>query len=495
MCDFDLGERALAGQVFEITAKGFASVNWRLFEDDFEFVFSEEHVCRVNCLMAEFLSPRISRIRRSDRVYVRYVFEGMEDTASECLRTFEAMVECAKSGRPLQLEGLRFRTLVGIARELENSELLSRLLSMADMSDLTMKKTLSLLPLCASLVRDDLEIFSKVFDFAASHFSEIHMDELADLGVGVVETILCNKNLQIDDEDSLYRTIRALMEKDLKFSGLLGCVFFEYLSEASIRDVTYFIGCYLLDGISGSVWLRIARRLLLTPTATPPESCESRDPTTIVDNVSRPVAQTEVSGLQRMDAPHSYVWQTTPPPSCEGDLFSIRIPFESNPLGGIIAHLTRDCGGNVHDMNIVACSSDDVYTQNPQYHAKYAADLGSNTYFKSNNRPNSWICYDFKDHRVSISSYTLRSARDGRDSLQSWSLEVSDDGQNWTKIDQRTKDTSLNGPMAMCRFEPTQARPKRMVRYVRLRQTGESRASDGTFYFSLSAFEIFGRFK
>ena len=492
MCDFDLGERVLEGQVFEITAKGFGSVNWRLHEDDFEFVFSEEHVCRVNCLMAEFLSPRISRIRRADGGYVRYVFEGMEDTASECLKTFNVLVECAKSGKPLQLEGLSFKTLLGIARELENSELLSRLLSMVDMSDLTMKKTLSLLSLCASLARDDLGIFSTVFDFAASHFSEIHADELAELGVGVVESILCNEKLQIVDEDSLYRTIRALMEKDLEFSSLLGCVFFEYLSEESIRDATQFIGWYLLDGISGPVWRRIAKRLLLTPTATSPGSYESRDPAAITDSVSS-VASHEISKPRA--APLSYVWQTTPPPSSERNPSSIPIPFQSDPLDGIIAHLARDCGGNVHDMNIVSCSSDDVYTQNPHYHAKYAADLTSNTYFKSNNRPNSWICYDFKDHRVSISSYTLRSAPDGRDNLQSWVLEVSDDGLNWTQIDQRTNDTRLNGPMFVYHIKPTQARPKRMFKYVRLRQTGKSCASDDTFYFSLSAFEIFGRFQ
>ena len=58
--------------------------------------------------------------------------------------------------------GLSFRTQLGIAREL-----LSRLLSMVDLNDLTMKKRLSLLPLCASLAHDDLGMLSTVFYFAA----------------------------------------------------------------------------------------------------------------------------------------------------------------------------------------------------------------------------------------------------------------------------------------------------------------------------------------
>lgn len=54
-----------------------------------------------------------------------------------------------------------------------------------------------------------------------------------------------------------------------------------------------------------------------------------------------------------------------------------------------------------------------------------------------------WIQYDFKDRRIQINSYTIKSANRG-DRIKSWKIEISDDGNSWRKIDERNDVTELN---------------------------------------------------
>lgn len=51
--------------------------------------------------------------------------------------------------------------------------------------------------------------------------------------------------------------------------------------------------------------------------------------------------------------------------------------------------------------------------------------------------------YDFKDRRIQINSYTIKSANRG-DRIKSWKIEISDDGNSWRKIDERNDVTELN---------------------------------------------------
>jgi hypothetical protein len=53
---------------------------------------------------------------------------------------------------------------------------------------------------------------------------------------------------------------------------------------------------------------------------------------------------------------------------------------------GIIAHLTRECGGNVHDRHVVdvTCASfeKETYEANPNYAAENTTDLGGDSDFQ-----------------------------------------------------------------------------------------------------------------
>ena len=71
----------------------------------------------------------------------------------------------------------------------------------------------------------------------------------------------------------------------------------------------------------------------------------------------------------------------------------------SKPLDGVIAYLTRECGGNVHDKGIVnvTASSLNPHVNSSEYQLKNVVDMGTNTRYWSNNEKNTWICYDFNE--------------------------------------------------------------------------------------------------
>jgi hypothetical protein len=78
---------------------------------------------------------------------------------------------------------------------------------------------------------------------------------------------------------------------------------------------------------------------------------------------------------------------------------------------GIIAHLTRECRGNVHDRQVVAVTagSSDETAANDNDDSKKVADLEIVSHFYSVYREkkegishtrNNWVCYDFKERRI-----------------------------------------------------------------------------------------------
>jgi hypothetical protein len=127
---------------------------------------------------------------------------------------------------------------------------------------------------------------------------------------------------------------------------------------------------------------------------------------------------------------------------CDGDEVVL------NVTDGIIAHLTRECGGNVHDCHVIDVTSglfeketrganpySGAYCNNRFYVAKNVADLGTDPHFYSAYRRedediphtrNNWICYDFRERRIVPTRYIIRTNWHGRGGrhLKSWLVET-----------------------------------------------------------------------
>ena len=101
---------------------GFGSVDWST-DKPFSFVFGE-NVVHVHPILAEFLSPRVSRLRRRDPSVDRYVFQEGSNCA---YRAFEEFVSLLRQGKPLQWQFTSIETMLRVAEELENQEIASYL--------------------------------------------------------------------------------------------------------------------------------------------------------------------------------------------------------------------------------------------------------------------------------------------------------------------------------------------------------------------------------
>jgi hypothetical protein len=178
---------------------------------------------------------------------------------------------------------------------------------------------------------------------------------------------------------------------------------------------------------------------------------------------------------------------------------------------GIIAHLTRECGGDVHDRHVVDITSGSFETEsyganphsgawnnNPNYAAKNAADLETNSYFHSAYRGykgeiphtrNNWICYDFKKRRIVPTHYTIRTNEDGTGSyhLKSWLVETSADGKSWREVAHEEDNKQLNGRCFTATFAVVGGGECRFIRLVNI---GRNHHEDDQL--NISAWEIFG---
>jgi hypothetical protein len=178
---------------------------------------------------------------------------------------------------------------------------------------------------------------------------------------------------------------------------------------------------------------------------------------------------------------------------------------------GIIAHLTRECGGNVHDRHVVdvTCGSFEkeieganphsgAYDDNPDWAAKHAADLETDSVFcsacrgKEEDIPhtrNNWMCYNFKERRIVPTHYTIRTHGydPGGSHLKSWLVETSVDGENWRKVAREEDNEQLNGSFLTATFPVADGGECRFIRLVNI-----GRDHHGSDSLNMSAWEIFG---
>jgi hypothetical protein len=167
---------------------------------------------------------------------------------------------------------------------------------------------------------------------------------------------------------------------------------------------------------------------------------------------------------------------------------------------GIIAHLTRKCGGNVHDRRVVDVTSGsfEKETESASNVARNAADLENVPIFQSAYRdsseniphtPNNWICYNFKQRRIVPSHYAIRTywGDPGGGHLKTWLVEMSADGKNWREVAREEDNEQLNGGYFTGTFAVAGGEECCFIRLVNI-----GRNHYGDDQLAISAWEIFG---
>lgn len=138
----------------------------------------------------------------------------------------------------------------------------------------------------------------------------------------------------------------------------------------------------------------------------------------------------------------------------------------------------------------VSFSSKESYSGVPKVLFQYD---NLNNYFISNNKPNSWISFEFKKHQVILTGYTIRSEKSnstGGNHLKTWVIEGSNDGSNWSIIDEERDNAFLNGSNYVHAFQ-IKNQSNQEYKYVRLKMTAPNWGNQN--YLLLNSIEFYGQ--
>ena len=153
-------------------------------------------------------------------------------------------------------------------------------------------------------------------------------------------------------------------------------------------------------------------------------------------------------------------------------------PLFPPKLDGLIAALTLECGGNVHDNGIVNAIADYSYQWDGK--ARYALEFRKWCVPREDKNA-SRICLDFKDRTVTPTGYSVDSRH-----LTSLVVEVSNDGYMWTEID---RHNDLTDARQIAHFDISHVQRGRF-KFFRLRAT-EDNCSDSK-KVQIKSLEVFG---
>ena len=401
-----------------------------------KFVFTvgdKDYECGVS--QACFLSGKVSRLLMSDSTahYMEVDIDDGNDSFEDFLRLGE--------GYSIKVDDGNRESLKSISYLLENLEVYSAVVGFELRKEaVSVENVLRRLETKVHYCLDCSEEIS----FFASHFYEFDADSVSSLDVCDLERILCASELKLKDENSLVDMIVHLCERDEEYHTLFRYVQIEYVD---LSHLNIFLEHVYPDRVDSYIWERICDCLR-------GQFCSDCKPLPHRLHDSR---------FERQD--ETFVFT-------KGQLFS-----------GIMSHLSKECGGNVHEkgvMNITASgeSSGSCYQ---------VTDYGWRCNFWTDAKESSWICFDFKDRTVELTSYSLKMNTDLNYRLLHWIIEGSTDGSKWEAIDERNVPDakgSSNEDNYSCSGTGV------AFRYIRIRQIGKNnRGSEPLF---LNAIEFFG---
>jgi len=155
--------------------------------------------------------------------------------------------------------------------------------------------------------------------------------------------------------------------------------------------------------------------------------------------------------------------------------------FKSDPFSGIFDGLSKQIGRNLADSSVVDVTASSIYPGG--FYGPKNVLKNEGIGWESQNIPNSWIQIDFKERKVSITSYSLISNKN-----KSWKVEGSTDGSTFEIIDNKVDTTDFQN-----RSDPKNFRVQpnhKFYRYIRI--TSTSKRWDNDDYFILYRIEFFG---
>lgn len=171
----------------------------------------------------------------------------------------------------------------------------------------------------------------------------------------------------------------------------------------------------------------------------------------------------------------------------------IDVPFTGDQFSGLIRKLCYGNPINAISEKIIEVADSSVIDDKQESLPMHAIEYDKDSYFYSSNVQNSWIMFDFKIRKVSISHYSIQTNNFGDSGhwhLQNWCIERSNTNSNWKSLDTHTNDKSLDHKNVSKTCPITNMSSNEFYRYIKLRQTDVN--TRGNHAILLSSIEFFG---
>ena len=422
------------------------SVPLQTYQHDFTFVINGEEF-QTSRLISDLLSPKISNMHiidpTIDQFSIKTIYQGHFSYILNLLNF-----------QPNSIPSNELPFISEVIQILGNETI--SLSNYDELPKLTLDNIFSEIQNHEKYGKFYKKRFQEEIEFISSHFFEIcekHFEELKSLKFDTLERIISSEKLVLTDENQLLHFVNVLYSENREFTSLYETVYFERVTSEVISE---FIKVIDLNDITNSTWMRLSCRL-----------------------------EKEVSISESVDDEKRY----KNPIKIERKQRGISLPFtENNEFKGIINYLREKSGGNiVNEINFTASSNN-----NPN--SSYWKDVHNIALFDDKNVgcyytkdvQNSWICLDFKNHKVIPTDYTIKTADSPRPKC--WIIEASNDNSTWDPIDVQNDCPYLNGSGYSHSFKISKPNSNE-YRYIRIRQTQIYNKYN---HLGLRSFEIYG---
>jgi len=405
----------------------FKSMKW---VEDFAF-FVEDHIYRCNSLFADFISPKIYKMRQADPTIFHYNISTKDPN-----NYFEKIIALYKTGTcNLSDDEMMFCQELGI--ELQNVEMGCFYLK----ENMNVDNVLELIGKEVFLTLEPIESAK----FAAMNFEKISFENMKKASPEVLSFVLRSDKLLIQNENSLFEKISNLISIDDSYCELLQYIYVEYLSEDNIKDYVQKVDPSIM---SFDMWKHISRRLILP--CTPQEQIRGRF--------------TSFSNIYEYNS--------------------------GQPLNGIIRALEKKCGGNPHDKGILSLIPSHGLIRNEDLSKLLDVSFNDRSWSIYSTTTNENILFDFKKYLVKVTSYSIKSHTSDNfgngNYLNNWYLEGSNNNSNWTRLDTRS-NSDLFSYLKIVNYNTS---VQQKFRYIRLLQPNTN--SSGNYYLAINGIEFFG---
>lgn len=397
------------------------TVPFQIYENDFMFIVNGKGF-KTSRILSDILSPKISQIHSIDPTFNEFIITTHNQgdfTSILKLLTFQS-TEIPTSEIPFIAEIIELFENTSI--DIPNQD---------QVTNVTLDNVFDLLKNQNRYKFFYSKSIQILIDFISTNFYEIsekQEDEMTQLSLDTIIRIINNSKLLLKTESQLLKFVNKLYVKDRDASVLYEFVQFANVDSESLEE---FLSVFDINDITIETWEQLKEKLR--------------------GNLNK-------TSSQRYK---------------EKEKVGIEFKYDSNQhFNGIFHNFGKNSNGIIsNDVNITS-SADTDYRQ-PKNVVQY--NNSSRDSFYSINMPDQWICFELKNHQLIPSCYEILSSPfpKGNHHPKSWVIEASNDGKNWTIIDEQNNCSYLNDKSVIHCF-PIETKDNKSFRYFRFHSTGEN---------------------